>query len=343
MAGRLQNVMVLLGLALTAGPVTGEGVHPLDGLVARLHESGAQAFAGREGWLFFTPEIRHLAAGEFWGPAAASVSRATRPEAADPLPAIQAFHSALEARGIQLLMVPVPAKAQVYPEYLPEPLHPDDITGVHERFYERLRSKGITVLDLTALFRSEREHPQGPVYCRQDSHWSGIACVLAAEKIAAAIRLRLEQPASPLEMHAAWATIVPDGDLARLLPEPPAEREELNVRKIRSPRDGTPQPVEPDPQSPVVLLGDSHALVFHAGDDMHARGAGLADQLAYELGRAVDLVAVRGSGATPARLNLFRRAQRSPDYWDHKRVVVWCFSVREFTESDGWRVLPIEP
>ncbi len=56
---------------------------------------------------------------------------------------------------------------------------------------------------------------------------------------------------------------------------------------IRSPGGDT---VAPDRNSPVILLGDSHNLVFQAGGDMHATGAGLADQLAYELGFAVDLV-----------------------------------------------------
>ena len=42
-------------------------------------------------------------------------------------------------------------------------------------------------------------------------------------------------------------------------------------------------------QSPVLLLGDSHVLVFQAGGNLHARGAGLADQLALELGFAVDV------------------------------------------------------
>ena len=76
---------------------------------------------------------------------------------------------------------------------------------------------------------------------------------------------------------------------------------------------------------------------------MHARGAGLADQLALELGFPVDLIAVRGSGATPARINLFRRAQRDPDYWQDKKLVIWVFTAREFTHADGWRIVPIAP
>ncbi len=74
---------------------------------------------------------------------------------------------------------------------------------------------------------------------------------------------------------------------------------------------------------------------------MHAEGAGLADQLALELGFAVDLVGVRGSGATAARINLLRRAQATPEYWANKKMVIWVFSAREFTESDGWRKVPV--
>lgn len=81
--------------------------------------------------------------------------------------------------------------------------------------------------------------------------------------------------------------------------------------------------------SPVVLLGDSPGLVFHAGGEMHAQSAGLPDHLAYQLGFSVDVVAVRGSGAAPSQLNLFRLR----DKLKGKRVVVWCFSVREFTKG----------
>ena len=77
--------------------------------------------------------------------------------------------------------------------------------------------------------------------------------------------------------------------------------------------------------------------MFGASGDMHAHGAGLPDHLAYQLGFPVDVVAVRGSGATPSRLSLFRRR----DKMKGKRVVVWCLSVREFTEGQGWRKVPV--
>ncbi len=103
------------------------------------------------------------------------------------------------------------------------------------------------------------------------------------------------------------------------------------------------EPLSPSENSQIILLGDSHNLVFHAGGDMFDRGAGLADQLMHELGVPLDVVAVRGSGATPARINLMRRAQKNADYWKNKKLVIWCFSVREFTQSDGWRKVTLVP
>ena len=95
-----------------------------------------------------------------------------------------------------------------------------------------------------------------------------------------------------------------------------------------------------DKNSPVILLGDSHTLVFHSGEELHGTGAGLAEQLAAELGIAVDVIGVRGSGATPARVNLLRRAKAEPAYLAGKKVVIWCFAAREFTESTGWSLVP---
>ncbi len=321
------------------------GASPGPALIELAERSSAEdvrVIPGIEGWFFFQPEIRHMAAGRFWGEAAAAVSRATRPDAADPLPAILAFHQALAERGVRLVLVPVPPKAAVYPHKLSEKLADKDVETVHSRFYDLLRDHGVVVLDLLSFFREQRGHGRGPLYCRHDTHWSGVACVLAAAAIAQKIGPHLELQPS-LNTEAEWCEVEIKGDLVRMLDAPPDERERLMLRKIRGKNGEKSGLVAPDPHSPVVLLGDSHALVFHDGDDMHARGAGLADQLAHELGIAVDLVAVRGSGATPARINLFRRARRDVDYWQNKAVVIWCFSVREFTESDGWRTLPVAP
>lgn len=302
---------------------------------------------GRDGWLFFAPELRHVSVGQFWGERAVVVSQARDLDTTDPLPAILDFKQQLDALGVDLLLVPVPAKSLIYPDRLADdfsvPLPFPRLDAAHQEFYAILRDSGIDVLDLMEPFLDDRYHSDGPLYCRKDTHWSGVGCVLAGRAIAKETRSRPWFPGQQSTSYSAgWESISIDGDLTADVSPTPV-REELRLRRIVQPDPMPPQEVSPDPTSPLVLLGDSHGLVFHAGDDMHTTGAGLADQLAFELGFAVDLVAVRGSGATAARVNLLRRAQRDSEYWSNKRLVVWCFSVREFTESDGWSLVPLTP
>ena len=315
-------------------------------LAAEAEAANLATVVGRNGWLFFAPELRHISVGAFWGPRAAEVSRSRRPETADPLPAIVDFKRQLAEIGVDLILVPVPPKSAVYPDLvasglvIPTPvrrLDPD-----HRAFYALLRDAEVDVLDLTDLFLANREHAEGPVYCRHDTHWSGSGCVLAGREIAAVVRARAWYAnLSKSEYAARWREIMITGDLTHELPEkPPGER--LRLREVRQASAAGELP-EPAPGSAIVLLGDSHNLVFHAGGDMHAVGSGLPDQLALELGVPVDVVAVRGSASTSARVNLFRRAQRDPEYWRDKRLVIWCFAAREFTEGDGWPTVPIRP
>jgi alginate O-acetyltransferase complex protein AlgJ len=138
-----------------------------------------------------------------------------------------------------------------------------------------------------------------------------------------------------------WRTADVAGDLAapRTGKEPTPER--VAIRFVGEKTGDDPEMIEANPKSPVVLLGDSSSLVFHAGADMHAVGAGLADQLTAELGFAMDLVAVQGSGTASARINLLRRSSSDPNYLKAKRLIIWCFVARDFTESQEWKKVPI--
>lgn len=300
---------------------------------------GKMVIPGMNQWLYFTADLRHLGVGQFWGEPASEVSRANNADWADPIPAIVDFHQQLKDAGVDLVIVPVPAKAAVYPQFLPEtlrPAHPDQrLDTVHESFYQQLQEKGISVLDLTPLMRHAGQNGNPPLYCRQDTHWSGAACILTAQALAEKIK---EQPwyeqVERQEFSSEMTPTTITGDLYAMLEDASIERETLPLRFIKT-ADG--QPVQPDRDSPVLLLGDSHTLVFHSGADMHATGAGLLEQLAHELGFAPDLIGVRGSGATPSRIALMRRG----DNLEGKKLVIWVFSVREFTEGQGWRKVPV--
>ncbi|GIX06880.1 MAG: hypothetical protein KatS3mg115_1283 [Candidatus Poribacteria bacterium] len=314
-----------------------EALRALGDLSERGEGSAGTVVRGREGWLFFTTELRSISVGRFWGEAARRVSRAPNPDYADPLPAILDFHRQLQRAGIRLLFVPVPAKVVIYPDRLLDDPPAERLDAAHAEFYGLLRQNGVEVLDLVPVYRAAREGGD-PLYCKQDTHWSGRGIELAAEEIVRWIGSPewLEGvPKQPLESE--YRSIRIAGDLWRDLGDPSLPQEELVLRFVGRRTGGGLSPVPPWRESPVLLLGDSHTLVFQAGGDMHAQGAGLADQLAFLLGFPVDLVGVRGSGATPSRLTLYRRR----DNLRGKRVVIWCLSVREFTEGQGWRKVPV--
>ena len=319
-------------------------------LARSAEQRGTMIVSGKEGWLFFGPELRFVSAGPFWGPAAAKVSRATKPEFADPLPAIVDFYQQLKKMGVELLMVPVPPKSVIYPDFLSDHLAvspenpPVRIDTETQIFYQLLQKEGIRVLDLTSFFLANRFHREGAPFCKQDTHWSGNGSVLAARKIREEIEGRPWLKATPKTTYpSAWKSLPIAGDLWKALGEKGLPQEILSVRQVGTGSAGALKSIAPDLKSPVLLVGDSHNLIFHAGEDMQTRDAGLPDQLALELGFPVDLAAVRGSGATPARVNLLRRAQRDPNYWKTKKLVIWCFASREFTQSDGWKKVPLLP
>ena len=315
-------------------------VNELTAKLRSTESKGAAVIAGADGWFFLTSDIRFLSVGQFWGADAAKVSRAHKSEAADPIPAIVDFHNELKRRGIDLLLMPVPPKAAIYPEkILPDVhLHGETAAPYLVRFYDELRKREIDVVDLSQVFLQNRANERGPVFCKTDTHWSGLGCVLAAQTIKEKIREKLA--AQPGKNYAAeWKETTIKGDLVEIGGSKikNVEPEKIAIRTITDKETGAA--INPDPDSPLLIMGDSHTLVFH---DFLAEKSGLLDQLAYEIGFAPDLIGTRGSGSTSVRISLYRRARKDPGYLAKKKVMVWCLAAREFTESDqGWDKVPV--
>jgi len=284
-------------------------------LKERLESAQAPSIEGVDGWRFLPAEIKHLLAGD------------PLKDPKKPLEAIADLNEQLKRLGVRLIVLPVPAKAAIHPEFLDSRLKAEGVSAPEAAFYENLRAKGVEVIEVTPEFANARS--KGPLYCARDTHWNGRAIALAAQKLGG-----LLQGVAPksLSLDAREELVEIQGDLG-------GDKEKVALRFVR------PQAqsgrIEPDRTSPILVLGDSHVLVFHDGGDMHATGAGLPDQLAFELGAPVDVLAVRGSGATSARVSLARRARANPDYLAGKKVIIWCFGARELTQADAWKLVPL--
>ena len=312
-------------------------------LAAEAAEAGAPVVTGGDGWYFAAGEVAAL------GSEAAGADGAVA--------AIAAEAERLGRGGVELVVAPVPPKGVIYPDRLapaldvPIPVRRLDATL--QDVYRDLRARGVRVVDLTEAFLRDRFHHEGPLYCRQDSHWSGVGCVAAAEIIGAAVRELAVLEGAPAQPYGlAWFTTPIRGDLWRRLPQPPP-REELRARGVVAPEDPLLAPVARNGDAPVAVVGDGHALVFHGGEPYHARGAGVADQLAFEFRQPVALHA--DDGSAPAGDVVARRqvpvperllhaddgsapagdAWRLPATGERTRAVIWIFAAARLLGGGG--------
>lgn len=291
------------------------------------------------GWFFPVRELKHLGHGKFWEKDWSEVAS----NQSDPVPSLVEFRDLLQEKGIELLLVPVPPKARIYPEKLDKRFAMGDPVAA-SAFWEKLRDNhGINVIDLSSSFSAARDEGQSRLYyCQQDSHYSPFAIERISEWIAEkAEKFRLPENEALKQGEEESLAITGDQVVGSEW-KGKVGAETLKLRPVF--QDGE-RGVKPDPNSPFLLLGDSHTLVFQQGRStgMHTTGAGLLDHLSFRFGKPFDLVGVRGSGMVQARKQLFYRAVQHPGYWDSKKLVVWVFSEREFTQSiDRLISIPLE-
>lgn len=279
------------------------------GLAAEAASTDTGVVAGGDGWFFAAEEVAALGA--------------ERPASDAAVAALASAAERLRRGGVTLVVAPVPPKGVIYPDRLAPavdvPIPVPRLDAALAEAYAAARARGVVVVDLTEPFLRDRFHPEGPLYCRQDSHWSGVGCVVAAEAIAAAVDdAGLLDPLPEQPYGLAWFMTPVTGDLWRRAAQQPP-REEVRARGLIAPEEPLSAPVLRDGDAPVTVVGDSHALVFHAGEPWHARGAGVAEQLAFEFRQPVALHTDGGDAPAADAWTLPAPGART-------RVVIWIFA-----------------
>ena len=301
-----------------------------------LQEGNRKTVIGSDGWLYLRPSVEALVAT---GPVRrAPVGAASDPKLKHwrgPRDAILRFAEDLSARGIELLLVPVPVKAMVRPEGL-------GLAGEHRavnhadaaEFYREIEEFGVSVLDLGDRFWELRGG--GDVFLKQDTHWTPRAMEAAVRDVAAHIKgrdwWREAVGASRFEVTELNGESV--GDLVEQLELGEGQSwfkpERIRMRKVVDSETGA-RP-EPDKLARVGVIGDSFVNVFDdaglgfAGKGDEAIGAGFAQHLAVQLGEPVYVSALNGQGATGARVAF---AKLFDDEVRAKKVVVWVIASRD--------------
>lgn len=305
-----------------------------------------KTYLGRDGWLFYRPEIEHLTGRGFLDPlqlkhrAGSGDSLSTAPQP-DPVVAIAEFHDQLAARGVELIVMPAPVKGTVHPERFASRFE-GSTNVVRNRsdaeFVERLRAKGVEVFDAATVLADFRRGTGGPAYLATDTHWRPEAMDAVARALAAVIERRIGPPAAPVAYTGGTASVTNRGDLAAMLtlideswPAP----EVAELQPVRAP-DGRPWAT--DRAAEVMLLGDSFCNIFSLESMGWGAASGFAEHLSLHLKRPVDRIARNDAGAYATRQMLIWDLARKPERLKGKKIVVWEFSARELSIGDWKRM-----
>lgn len=285
-------------------------------------------------WRFLANELRHLQHGDL---AAADLAKVNA-EGTDPVVAITKYNDELKALGVDLLVMPVPPKAAIYPDKLAAGVSATMVPSLGG-FLKKLEAAGVQTLDLqTEYLKARAAAPDQQLYCATDSHWSPAGAELAAKLVAAKFASRqdlvehqqrdlIKLKAQHIEFH---GDLLTDAEKSTL----PKETLPLVRSGLAANPDGTEvRTIDSDAASPILVIGDSHCQVFRRGGAMHSTCGGFIDHLNVDLSVPVEEVSAQASGGDGPRIEIARRTVKEPDFWKKKKIVVWVFTARELTQG----------
>ena len=303
---------------------------PVQYLVTGLFSLGNEkVIIGKNGWLFFSGDYEYLLDPGFLRPEKLH-KRSLAGVRPDPAAAIADFSRQLKQRGIRLILLPVPAKPAIYPDMLGAGRSAGPCRNSSwPDFLARMKSAGVTVIDLTEDFAKMRRQGREP-YLKTDTHWTPEGMKLAADRIAEALSVGTPPQNGP---YPAAVRQTGTGDIAAMLKLPPGrvffppETVEL-----------TPVTGGPDRNSEILLLGDSFTNIYSLEAMNWGTRSGLAEMLSVRLGRPVDSLVRNDAGAYASRQMLAQELKRGSDRLRGKKTVIWEFAMRELASGD-WKMI----
>jgi len=289
-------------------------------------------FKGKDNWLFFRGEVAYLNCGDMAFQAADK----------NPIPHLVEFGKFLKSKNISLIFVPVPNKSDIYFDRLPAdntPKDPYEIVNPYARkFLRDLQNTGIEVIDLLPPFlaaKKEDAKNKEAVYQRHDTHWTDRGLEIAAQLIADRIKQYAWYPdvaKSAVKYSVKDTMFMRQGDLVDKLAEIdktafPAV--EIAAKQVHNPDGSLYKGANPD--SPVMLIGDSFTGVFELVD---CKAAGVGAHVSALTGVPLDIVTSWGGG--PLVRDKFYRARKN--VLDKKRVIIYMMVARDlFNYSQLWQ------
>ncbi len=254
-----------------------------------------------------------------------------------PLPVIVDFRDQLLAHRIELLVVAVPSRIEIYPELLLELPTLDGFAGMGigtVRFLAQLNEAGVETLDLRPSFVASRFGLVGDredqLFFRTDTHWSPRGAELAAVEVGARVASLPWFVRGPLQEGRDFLlerrTIVFAANVDRVPSRRPETVEATLVRAGDGPFDRCSD------RSRFVVVGDSFTAILDSW------GADFTTHLARTLGHRLDLVQTDGDAASEG---LRKLALWNASRWKSRKLVIWCLSAQSLGCDPKWEKVAV--
>lgn len=256
-------------------------------------------------------------------------------ETPDRIEPVVDFARRLEARGVELWVLPVPPRPMINAREIrgwgawgpPTSIY----TTAWSDYVQAMKDRGVTVIDVLPTYQAgAAEDPSAWIH-EADGHWTNTAAVAAARAVADRLRrYGLTEGLTPIQTSATWKEIEKGAS--------PGHQgvEAVEITQVRTilREDGNVLP-QSDPESPILVFGDSHIGWFSKWN------ADFARQVAHEVASVVDVLEVQGGGASRSREELARRSWSEPDFLAKKRVAIWVYQGARLQE-DEWRIVRLD-
>lgn len=307
-------------------------------------DAGPKALVGRDGWLFYRPDVEYLSlpgttSSRFYLGSFDTTIAGRRVNLRDPLVAIRDLHHQLAARGIVLVVVPVPGKPSIYPEMLAGS-EVDLEASPTLALLDSLRASGIAAVDIVRPLRQAKSAAAPEIYLRRDTHWSPSGVEVASRAIAAHL-LGIPEVAARRDSsrYRVRDTVVERwGDVAEMTALP-RRRDLWKTEPVTALRveDSSGDAYADSDSAAILWLGDSYSRIYQTD----APGAaGVIAQVARLTGQPLSSIVNDGGASTVVRRTLARK----PRLLEHAKVVVWAFVERDIRFGDkGWSLEPLPP
>ena len=248
----------------------------------------------------------------------------------NPLPRLLELKNYLDSINVQLLVVPIPVKEEIYADRIVAGTPADlCVNPAGREFTREMLAAGLDVLDIYPALMAAKGGDEPPhfSYQRYDTHWSLPGMLAAMEQLAARVTQYAwyaDAGAKPGTLNVQEMTTLREGDLVAHLPD---------AEKAKYPADTLPamkifkgaDAYKGGKNAPILLMGDSFTGVFESVDQ---KSGGPGSLLAYATGLDVQVLTSWGGGP-----GVYHRMMKMKKDMQSKRLVVYMMTARDFWQS----------